>query len=53
MARQFQWTNASVVAFAGDKDPVEVMEAKARELALNAMDEGWEGPPFDPLALAR
>lgn len=53
MARQFQWTNASVVAFAEGRDPVEVMEAKARELALKAMDEGWDGPPFDPLALAQ
>ena len=53
MARQFQWTNSSVVAFAQGRDPVEVMEEKARELALRAMDEGWEGPPFDPLALAQ
>jgi O-acetyl-ADP-ribose deacetylase (regulator of RNase III) len=29
------------------------MEQKARELALKAMDEGWTGPPFDPLALAK
>lgn len=53
MARQFHWTNESVVAFAGQKDPVEVMEGKARTLALNAMDAGWDGPPFDPLALAQ
>lgn len=53
MARQFQWTNESVVAFADQKDPVEVMEGKARALALKAMDDGWDGPPFDPLALAQ
>jgi O-acetyl-ADP-ribose deacetylase (regulator of RNase III) len=28
------------------------MERKARSLALRAMDDGWAGPPFDPLALA-
>ncbi|MFP4896730.1 ImmA/IrrE family metallo-endopeptidase [Paraburkholderia sp. EG304] len=30
-----------------------MMEQKARELVLRAMDEGWAGPPFDPLALAK
>ena len=53
MARRFQWTNASVVAFASGHDPVEVMEEKTRALALKALDEGWGGPPFDPLALAQ
>jgi len=48
----FRWTNASVIAFAGDVDPVQAMENKARQLTLKAMDEGWGGPPFDPLALA-
>lgn len=53
MTRTFHWTNSSVVTFAEGEDPVEVMEAKARELALKAMDDGWKGPPFDPLALAQ
>ncbi|OYV61278.1 MAG: hypothetical protein B7Z69_01340 [Actinobacteria bacterium 21-73-9] len=53
MAKKFHWTNRSVMAFAGQRDPVEVMEAKARELALKAKDDGWGGPPFDPLALAQ
>ncbi|MGU7841424.1 ImmA/IrrE family metallo-endopeptidase [Burkholderia sp. AW33-5] len=30
-----------------------MMEQKARELVLLAMDEGWTGPPFDPLALTK
>lgn len=47
-----QWTNASVVAFAGGQDPVAAMETRARELVLSAMDGGWIGPPFDPLWLA-
>jgi len=53
MTRKFNWTNRSVVAFAEGLDPVLQMEAKARTLVLNAMDEGWSGPPFDPLALAQ
>jgi O-acetyl-ADP-ribose deacetylase (regulator of RNase III) len=48
-----QWTNQSVQKFAGDQDPVAVMESKARELALNAIDDGWAGPPYDLIALAR
>lgn len=52
MTKSIQWTNLSVLSFANGIDPVESMEAKARALALNAMDEGWTGPPFDPLALA-
>lgn len=53
MAKKYRWTNPSVLAFAAGADPVATMEAKARELALEAMDKGWSGPPFDPLALAR
>jgi O-acetyl-ADP-ribose deacetylase (regulator of RNase III) len=47
-----QWTNPSVVAFAEDRDPVVAVTERARELAMDAMDHGWAGPPFDPLALA-
>jgi O-acetyl-ADP-ribose deacetylase (regulator of RNase III) len=46
------WTNASVLALAGDRDPVDVITELSRELVLQAMDEGWSGPPFDPFALA-
>lgn len=53
MAKKFTWTNSSVLKFAAGADPVEAMEAKAREFALTAMDEGWSGPPFDPLLLAK
>ena len=48
----FKWTNASVLAFAGESDPIRAMEERARALALKAMDDGWGGPPYDPLALA-
>jgi O-acetyl-ADP-ribose deacetylase (regulator of RNase III) len=48
------WTNRSVVRFAaGEDDPVALIEQKARELVLRARDAGWEGPPFNPLAIAK
>lgn len=53
MAKKHKWTNRSVLAFSEGADPVATMESRARELALQAMDEGWSGPPFDPLALAK
>ena len=46
------WTNASVVGFAGGADPVAKMEQEARRAVLDAVDQGWEGPPFDPIELA-
>jgi O-acetyl-ADP-ribose deacetylase (regulator of RNase III) len=52
MVKKYIWTNPSVLGFAQDDEPVEKIERAARELALRAMDEGWAGPPFDPLALA-
>jgi uncharacterized protein DUF955 len=38
---------------AGEDDPVGLIERKARELVLRARDAGWEGPPFNPLAIAK
>lgn len=46
------WSNESVVKFAGDREPVQAVVQATRELVLKAMDEGWSGPPFDPLKLA-
>ena len=46
------WTNASVRLLAGQDDPVEVVLKRAREIVLQAMDQGWSGPPFDPIALS-
>jgi Zn-dependent peptidase ImmA (M78 family)/O-acetyl-ADP-ribose deacetylase (regulator of RNase III) len=47
-----QWTNRSVLQFAGQNEPVLEMEHRARRAVLNAMDAGWSGPPFDPIRLA-
>jgi O-acetyl-ADP-ribose deacetylase (regulator of RNase III) len=41
-----------VLNLAKGENPVAVMERKARDLVLRAKDAGWEGPPFNPLAIA-
>lgn len=46
------WTNSSVLALAGDRDPVEVVGDCARDLVFKATENGWTGPPYDPFALA-
>ena len=46
------WTHPSVAALAGDADPIDFMTKKARNVVLHAMEEGWQGPPFDPFKLA-
>jgi O-acetyl-ADP-ribose deacetylase (regulator of RNase III) len=46
-----RWTNTSVLGLSSD-DPVSEITARARAMALEGMDRGWRGPPFDPLALA-
>jgi Zn-dependent peptidase ImmA (M78 family) len=50
--RRTYWTNSSVLAFAGEADPVEAVTAAARRLVFDAIEEGWSGPPFDPFELA-
>ncbi|MCU1311489.1 MAG: hypothetical protein JWO20_2614 [Candidatus Angelobacter sp.] len=47
-----EWKNHSVNMFAAGKDPIAVMLEKASAVALNAQQQGWAGPPFDPFALA-
>ena len=46
------WTNPSVLLFAGSSDPITLITQKARDAVLNAMQSGWQGPPFDPFSLA-
>lgn len=47
-----RWSNPSVRMLAGQQDPLETMLRRARETVLQAMDKGWSGPPFDPVALS-
>jgi Zn-dependent peptidase ImmA (M78 family) len=42
-----------VFRFAGAGDPIEAVTLRAREVVLDAIQAGWTGPPFDPVALAR
>jgi O-acetyl-ADP-ribose deacetylase (regulator of RNase III) len=47
-----RWTHESVLALTSDPNPVAVISARARAVVLEAIDQGWVGPPFDPLLLA-
>lgn len=47
-----EWSNASVLALAQGRDPIEAMVSLARDVVLEAVDNGWGGPPYDPLELA-
>jgi O-acetyl-ADP-ribose deacetylase (regulator of RNase III) len=38
--------------FAGNADPVVAITEHARATVMKALDMGWTGPPFDPIALA-
>jgi len=52
MANPSSWTHESIKLIAGDKDPIAAIREKARALVTRAIDAGWPGPPFDPIALA-
>lgn len=50
-----RWTHPSVVRLLNEgttDDPFVWVEHAARELALRAMEEGWDGPPYDSFQLA-
>jgi hypothetical protein len=47
------WTHPSVLALTTEKDPVDVVVERARNVVLDAIEEGWTGPPFDPFVLAK
>jgi hypothetical protein len=49
--RPHGWSHPSIRALNVD-DPVEWVTAQARQLAFRAMEQGWNGPPFDPAQLA-
>lgn len=52
MIRPNKWTNASVLQLAKGADPVATAIQRARDIVIQAIDAGWDGPPFDPLELA-
>jgi len=51
--RKKYWTNPSVLGLAGDSDPIDTIVKKTRAIVLRALEEGWQGPPFDPFELAQ
>jgi hypothetical protein len=50
--RDIFWTNPSVLQFAGESDPIDLIAKRARDEILRAIQAGWQGPPFDPFWLA-
>ena len=47
------WTNPSVLALTRERDdPAAVIIEKVRAVILDAVQDGWSGPPFDPFHLA-
>jgi IrrE N-terminal-like domain len=51
-----KWVHKSVVKLmkeSGNNDPVTEIKARARNLVVNALDLGWEGPPYSPIELAK
>ncbi len=53
MGNTSYWTNPSVRILVAGSDPIEFIERKSREIVLSAMQNGWQGPPFDPFELAQ
>lgn len=47
------WTNPSVKAITPNGDPILDIAEKAKALVFNAVENGWQGPPFDPFWLAQ
>lgn len=50
--QEISWTNRSVLRLAKADDPIAAIEKKARDLALQARDAGWSGPPYNPIVIA-
>ena len=46
------WSNPDVLEFGQGHDPIEKMMGVATAAGLDAIQNGWKGPPFDPFRLA-
>jgi O-acetyl-ADP-ribose deacetylase (regulator of RNase III) len=46
------WTNPSVRALSRGRDPFTAIISEARRVVFQALESGWQGPPFDPIKLA-
>jgi len=50
------WKSKSVIELINnsiEKDPIEIIREKSRDLVIKAFNHGWDGPPFDPIKLAQ
>ena len=47
-----KWTHPSVLKIAKKGDPERVILDLARKIVLDSFQDGWSGPPYDPLLLA-
>lgn len=47
-----RWTNPSVQTLARGRDPIFAIQNKAKQMVLEAVEKGWDGPPYDPFRLA-
>lgn len=52
MSKGIHWTNPSARLLAHAGDPIVEITKEARSVVFRALEAGWSGPPFDPLALA-
>ena len=55
MSPQITWSHPSVQQLLQESDqpdPYTEIVRRAREIVLDALEEGWSGPPFDPFELA-
>jgi hypothetical protein len=50
-SNETQWTNKSALTLS-NRDPVSEIVARARHYVLDAIEEGWSGPPYNPFTLA-
>lgn len=46
------WTNESVREFSKGREPVSAILDHAQNVVFDAIQSGWSGPPYDPIALA-
>ncbi|MGA2667980.1 MAG: ImmA/IrrE family metallo-endopeptidase [Ignavibacteria bacterium] len=50
------WKNKSILRLideTGEIDPVSAIRERARRLVIEAFEKGWEGPPYNPIDLAK
>lgn len=50
---QKSWVNDSVLGLAGEEDPINVLSNKIKQRIYEAIENGYTGPPFDPITLAK